>query len=281
MSGYKSRKNLRKSKKKSKTGGRRRKYTVKKVRRRKSRKVMRGGEPSPKLTLGEIFALLGEKNPEALDTFKTLFSKDYRKTVSFPHYPNTEFYDDANLENNPSLKELALNQYSSSPPYTYKVDDIIRKFPIIRKGDFGYDDIVKSKIYEGTLTTTLAPEKLENVKKIFKQYQEDTPYSNDVILRILEMLEQKGVSTLRDSLLATVQETAGLPKDCFVVTPEPSKYVSLPKPVFSKDKLLNLLNTTEGLNKIFTDAIKMARFEESVKWREPSNQTLGMIITYI
>jgi hypothetical protein len=40
MPGYKSRKNLKKSKK-SKTGGRRRKHTVKKVRR--GRKVMRGG----------------------------------------------------------------------------------------------------------------------------------------------------------------------------------------------------------------------------------------------
>jgi hypothetical protein len=59
MPGYKSRKHLRKSKKKSKTGGRRRKYTVKKVRR--GRKVMRGGGDI--VTFDELEKKLNETTP--------------------------------------------------------------------------------------------------------------------------------------------------------------------------------------------------------------------------
>lgn len=58
MPGYKSRKNLRKSKNKSKTGGRRRKYTVKKVRR--GRKVMRGGGDI--VTFDDLEKKLTDKN---------------------------------------------------------------------------------------------------------------------------------------------------------------------------------------------------------------------------
>ena len=67
MPGYKSRKNLKKSKK-SKTGGRRRKHTVKKVRR--GRKVMRGGGDI--VTFDELETKLTEKG--AMDPFLRLFS---------------------------------------------------------------------------------------------------------------------------------------------------------------------------------------------------------------
>jgi hypothetical protein len=67
MPGYKSRKNLKKSKK-STTGGRRRKHTVKKVRR--GRKVMRGGGEI--VTFDELEKKLIEKG--AMDPFLRLFS---------------------------------------------------------------------------------------------------------------------------------------------------------------------------------------------------------------
>jgi hypothetical protein len=66
MPGYKSRKNLRKSKNKSKTGGRRRKYTVKKVRR--GRKVMRGGGDI--VTFDDLETKLNEKG--AMEPFLKL-----------------------------------------------------------------------------------------------------------------------------------------------------------------------------------------------------------------
>ena len=68
MPGYKSRKNLRKSKNKSKTGGRRRKYTVKKVRR--GRKVMRGGGDI--VMFDKLETKLTENN--AMEPFLRLFS---------------------------------------------------------------------------------------------------------------------------------------------------------------------------------------------------------------
>lgn len=277
MPGYKSKTHSKKNLKisnKAKNGGRRRKQTMKKVRR--GRKVMRGGEPSPKLTLDEIFVLLGEKDPEALETFKTLFSKDFRKAALYPHKENNEVYDDT-LENNPSLKNLSSNPYSGSPPpYTYRVEKIIQNFPKFPQGSSSYTDI--EKIYTpGTLTTTLASQKLDNVRKIFEDYQLATPYSNDVILRILEKLDQQGESELRDRLLATVQDKAGLLKDCFVDTP-PSKYISIPKPIFSKEKLQKLLDETPDLNKIFTDAIKKERDEEAKKWENTNLRTLGKAI---
>ena len=67
MPGYKSRKNLKKSKK-STTGGRRRKHTVKKVRR--GGKVMRGGGEI--VTFDELEKKLIEKG--AMDPFLRLFS---------------------------------------------------------------------------------------------------------------------------------------------------------------------------------------------------------------
>ena len=71
MPGYKSRKNLRKSKNKSKTGGRRRKYTVKKVRR--GRKVMRGGGDI--VTFDDLEKKLTEKKENnAMGPFLRLFS---------------------------------------------------------------------------------------------------------------------------------------------------------------------------------------------------------------
>ncbi len=65
MPGYKSRKNLKKSKK-SKTGGRRRKHTVKKVRR--GRKVMRGGGDI--VTFDDLEKKLNEKG--AMEPFLRL-----------------------------------------------------------------------------------------------------------------------------------------------------------------------------------------------------------------
>jgi len=66
MPGYKSRKNLKKSKK-SKTGGRRRKHTVKKVRR--GRKVMRGGEEEFKFKIDILVNIWVRLNEYYLDRF--------------------------------------------------------------------------------------------------------------------------------------------------------------------------------------------------------------------
>ena len=282
MPGYKSRKNLRKSKKKSKTGGRRRKNTVKKVRR--GRKVMRGGEPSPKLTLGEIFALLGEKDPDALETFKTLFSKNYRETMYYPYKDNTKVYNDDTLEKNPSWRFVGGTLFSNSPEqgkqWMYRVEDIIQKFPkfpTIVEDSTGYTNIVK--IYsDDTLATTLAPEKLNNVKRIFEQYQKDTPYSNDVILRLFKNLTDKGDIGLRNNLLSAVQAAAKLPEDCFVTMSKP--YLGSPKPEFSIDKLKSLLNEKEDLKKHFTDAIKNELTIEATKSSE-EHRTLWNAIRYM
>lgn len=198
--------------------------------------------------------------------------------MDLPHKENTEFYDENTLENNPSLKYVGSNLFSN-PPYTYKVDDIIRQFPIIHNKYRGYDDIVK--IYpEGTLTTTLTQDRLQRVKDIFKQYQEDTPYSNDFILRLFKKLNYEREFKLRDVLLAGVQAAAKLPEDCFV-TMSKSYLGSTPKPEFSMDKLELLLKEKEDLKKHFTDAIKNELKNEATKWENTELRTLWKAIRYM
>ena len=258
MPGYKSKtqskKNL-KSSNKAKNGGRRRKQTMKKVRR--GRKVMRGGGPSQKyLTLPEIFALLKEY-PEELEAFRTLISKNWLLTKYNPDQENLTVYDDTNFEMNPALKKMEI-QSNNGGPTTYPLSRIIDNLPLSLYGN------------------------LKKVKEIFEKYNSDTPpYTNEYILRLIDRLGAEEYDTLRDSLLATVQKDAKLPEDCFVIRPEPSTYESFPKPIFSKENLERLLKNTVGLNKIFTDAINKAREDEAKKWENTSLRTLDKIMKYM
>ena len=250
MPGYKSKthskKNL-KSSNKAKNGGRRRKQTMKKVRR--GRKVMRGGDPMPKLTLDEIFDLL-KINPDELVEFKKVISDDWERTRGFPDAPKIDY--DNTFDTNPSLKKLAINK-RDPPPYKYSLKRIVDSIP-------------------RSLTT---------IRQIFMDYIKEAPYVNEDIFMIIAKLEQNNETTLRDTLLEKVQREANLPEHCFETTPEPSNYNSFPKPIFSKEKLQQLLHDTPGLNKTFTKVIKVELGNESRKWNNPDLRTLAKAIAYM
>jgi hypothetical protein len=231
---------------------------------------MRGGEPTPKLTLAEIFVLLGEKDPEALETFKTLFSKDFMKAMDYPHKENKEVYDDDTLETNPSLKNMAINTHEP-PPYTYPVGNIISNLSI------STDNLKELNLPFGT-------KELKDLKDIFEKYQNEAPYTNEVIVSIMNAMTEfyhcKNVK-LRDALLAAAQREANLPEGCFVVTPEPSKYDPRPKPEFSLENLKKLLEDKPDLKTIFTGIIKNARGGYGGYGIANSTESLNTCMLYI
>jgi hypothetical protein len=220
---------------------------MKKVRR--GRKVMRGGGPSPKLTLDEIFNLL-KTNPIALAEFKKFISEDWFQTRGYPDKPKTDY--DNTFDTNPSLKRLAINK-NGPPPYKYSLQKIAE-----------------------SLTTSLT-----TIRQIFMDYIKEAPYVNEDILLIFDKLEKNDETTLRDTLLKRVQSEANLPEHCFETTPEPSIYVSQPKPIFSKEQLQKLLDDTPDLNKTFTKVIKDELENERRRWGNPSLRSLANAIAYM
>ena len=127
MPGFKRSKSQKRSQSQSKNGGRRRKRTLKNVRRRKSRKVMRGGEDTPIPT--PYVASLSNKSAKLYNILlldKTIINKDKLEDLIY----NSATYNDY------VVKGWYNDLFDTYPPDTMKIDDVRKK--IVENLEAGY-----------------------------------------------------------------------------------------------------------------------------------------------